>query len=141
MADVQSWLRTLETATTVSTSSQFSAGQTLAHCAQSLDMQRAGFPQMKPTLVRKTVGLIARSVFLRKGTMSHSTDAVIPGAPELPEVELAESVSALRRAITDFLSHEGSLSEHFMFGAVDMQTAERLQAMHIANHADTFTVT
>jgi hypothetical protein len=113
----------------------FSAGPALMHCAQSLDYQRTGFPAMKPTIVRRTIGPLVARLFLRRGRMKHSLDAPIPGAPVIDDADVATGIAELRRAIGEFRATTGPLAEHFVYGRLDRARAERLQAFHIANHA------
>jgi len=134
--DVSAWLDQVEAAAAVTSPSGFSPGVALAHCAQSLEMQCTGYPSMKPTLLRRTVGVMVRNRFIAKGAMSHEVNQPIPGAPQLGEVSAEEGVARLRTAMQSFKDHRGGLAEHFVFGQVDKITAEMLQSMHIANHAD-----
>ncbi len=137
-ADVNDWLDKVEAASSVRTSAGFDPGVALAHCAQSLDMQCTGYPEMKPTAIRRTVGVLVRNRFVAKGTMSHGVGEPIPGAPPLGEVSVEEGIARLRAAMENFTNHRTGMAEHFVYGTVDKITAEMLQSMHVANHADNF---
>ncbi len=137
-SDVSKWLDSLDPTGSIPVEGDFSAGKSLAHCAQSLSMQVDGYPKLKPAIIRNTVGKLAQLRFLRRGTLAHSTDDPIPGAPRVDDVTSANGIAMLRSAIENFENHQGDLPPHFMFGSVDKPTAERLQSMHIADHASNF---
>ena len=134
--DVTEWLDRVEAASSVSTPNGFPAGIALAHCAQSLNLQCTGYPTMNPTAMRRTVGVVTRNRFVAKGSMTHAVSENIPGAPSIGEVSLEEGIALLRQALTDFKEHRKGMAEHYIHGTVDKITAEILQSMHIANHAD-----
>ena len=138
--DVNEWLDRVEASTSVSVSSGFAPGVALAHCAQSIELQCSGYPELKPAAIRRTVGVLVKNRFVAKGSMSHGTDAPIPGAAPLGEVSVEQGVARLRGAIDSFRNHHKGMAEHFVYGRVDKITAEMLQAMHIANHADRITL-
>ena len=84
-----------------------------------------------------TVGVVTRNRYVAKGSMTHAVGENIPGAPAIPrEVSTEEGIALLRQALTDFTEHRKGMAEHYIHGTVDKITAEMLQSMHIANHAD-----
>lgn len=113
--------------------------QVLLHCTQSIDYSLRGFPQMKPKLIRATVGRIVVGRFLSAGRMSHNLAAPVPGAPAIPaQGELGPAWAALFAALDRFEKHEGPLHDHFIFGALSKESFGRLHAMHIADHLAAF---
>ena len=107
----------------------------LLHCAQSIDASIAGYPLLKPTLVRKTLGRIVARRFLARGRMRHDLEAPVPGAPPIDGGrDLPSALAALRGALARFRGHEGALQPHFLFDDLDKDAYERIHAMHIADH-------
>jgi hypothetical protein len=112
----------------------------LTHCRQSIDASVAGYPEMKPALVRKTVGKLVGKRFLSKGAMSHDLQSPVPGAAAITDDgDVAEAFAALRESIRAFRAHEGDLAPHFMFDVLDKPSYEQLHAMHIADHLSAIT--
>jgi hypothetical protein len=107
----------------------------LVHCRQSIDASVAGFPRLKPAVLRKTVGRLIGRRFLAKGVLSHDLEAVIPGAPAIDDDgDTAAALAELRASIHAFRAHEGALSPHFVFDVLDKRAYDQLHAMHIADH-------
>lgn len=115
--------------------------QVLNHCAQSIEYGMTGFPEMKPAILRHTIGRIALNKFLGQGYMSHNLKDPIPGAPLLEtEGKLAEAYDRIEKAITSFLAYQGPLHPHFMYDQVPKPDFDKANAMHIANHLSTMEV-
>lgn len=113
--------------------------QVLLHCTQSIDYSLTGFPQMKPKLVRVTIGSLVAGRYLSRGRMSHNLDAPVPGAPKLPaEGDLNAAWDGLFAALDRFERHASPVHEHFIFGTLSKQDFGRLHAMHIADHVSAF---
>jgi hypothetical protein len=109
--------------------------QALLHCAQSIDYSLDGFPQMKPTLLRRTVGRLVSWRFLSAGKMRHNLGAPVPGAPALPAMGDVEAAwERLLLAIDRFEQQAGPPREHFLFGRLSKDEFGRLHAMHLADH-------
>jgi hypothetical protein len=107
----------------------------LRHCAQSIDASIEGFPQLKPALIRKTIGRLVARRFLAKGSMSHDIESPIPGALDIgSDGDIAASIAVLQKSIERFRAHEGALAPHFVFDALDKAAYGALHAMHIADH-------
>lgn len=110
-------------------------GWALAHCAQSLELSVRGFPTQKPAWFQKTIGRVVLGRFLKKGAMSHDTDAAIPGAPDVDRAtSLADGALRLRAAIALFQAHPGPFAPHVVYGVVDRAGYEAVHSMHVANH-------
>lgn len=106
----------------------------LAHCAQSIEYSMTGYPAMRSLVFRSTIGRLAKRQFLRKGAMSHDTDAAIPGAPAPSESTVESAAQRLRTAIAAFRTHEGPLAPHLAYGTCSREEYERLHSMHVADH-------
>jgi hypothetical protein len=115
------------------TQGAWSAGQVLAHCAQSIEYSLSGFPRNKPWLFRAVIGKLVLAKFLRQGFMNHDLEAAIPGAPALAPTDAAAGLARLLQAIDDFEAHN-RFAIHFVYGSVDKSRYDRIQALHIANH-------
>jgi len=112
----------------------WTVGQVLAHCAQSIDASRTGYPSSKGWLFQRTIGRIAMRTFLRRGSMSHDRVGPIPGAPDIAATSIDEGLARIRRAIAAFRAHEADFAPHFAYGPVTREQYDRLHAMHVANH-------
>jgi hypothetical protein len=124
--------------TGVATEGPWSVAQVLAHCAQSIEYSLIGFPLAKPGWFQATVGKLALGKFLRQGYMSHDLTAAIPGAPPPHEGDPRAALDRLIAAIDKFEAHEGPFAPHFAYGSVDKARYGRVQAMHIAQHLESF---
>lgn len=110
-------------------------GWALAHCAQSIELSVTGFPTQKPALFQKTIGQFVLGRFLKKGAMSHDTNAPIPGAADVDRQTPTDAGrQRLKDAIARFRTHSGQLQPHVVYGPVDRARYERIHALHIANH-------
>ncbi|MBL9037816.1 MAG: DUF1569 domain-containing protein [Archangium sp.] len=110
-------------------------GWSLAHCAQSIDFARTGYPKPRAWLVRAVIGPMVLKKFLRQGAMSHDVAAPIPGASELGKtLTVAEGRARLEAAIAAFRAHTGTFAPHFAYGPVSRDDYERVQAMHVGDH-------
>ncbi len=110
----------------------------LEHCAQSIEYSLDGFPKPKPAFIRATVGKFVARRFLRRGHLSHSLEAAIPGAPALSESDAEAALGRLRDAVARFERHAGPYADHFVFGRLDKPDYDSLHAMHIENHLGAF---
>lgn len=109
--------------------------QVLQHLAQSIEFSMQGFPVLKGTWFRSTLGSAAFSVFSARGSMSHSLDEPIPGAPALDAARpLKASVQRLLDAMEAFANFQGTLRPHFAYGELTKPQYERAHLMHLANH-------
>lgn len=113
----------------------WSLAQVLDHAAQSVEFSLRGFPQLKSSLFRATVGPAAFAYFDARGRMQHGLAEAIPGAPPLADA-LPAAIERLVRALRQFQAHTGSLHPHFAYGALDKTRYLRAHLMHLANHWD-----
>lgn len=115
--------------------SPWTLAQMLQHAAQSIEFSINGFPELKPAWFRASLGAAAWTFFNARGTMSHSLDEPIPGAPALDaERSLKSSVQRLLDAMDAFAAHKGPLAPHFAYGPLTREQYERAHLMHLANH-------
>jgi hypothetical protein len=124
--------------TAVAAPGPWSVAQVLAHCAQSIEYSLIGFPLAKPAWFQATVGKLALGKFLRQGYMSHDVAAAIPGAPPPHDGDPRAALDRLIAAIDSFEAREEPLAPHFAYGSVDKARYGRVQAMHIAQHLESF---
>jgi hypothetical protein len=113
-------------------------GQVFAHCAQSMEYSLIGFPLDKPPWFQATIGKLVLWRFLRQGYMSHNVQGPIPGAPPPTNNKPRPSLDRLLESIDKFLAHSGPFAPHFAYGPVDKARYARVQAMHIAEHLESF---
>ena len=109
--------------------------QVLQHLAQSIEFSMQGFPALKGAWFRSSIGSAAFAVFNARGTMSHTLDDPIPGAPALDASQpLKVSVQRLLDAMDAFAQFNGTLRPHFAYGELSKPQYERAHLMHLANH-------
>lgn len=137
LAQVRDELAALDP-TLVTVDGSWSVGQVLSHCAQSIEYSLIGFPLAKPGWFQATIGRLVLGKFLRQGYMSHDLAAAIPGAPPPHDGEPRAALDRLLAAIDRFEAHEGPFAPHFAYGPVDKARYGRVQAMHIAQHLESF---
>ena len=134
LQDAQAALDALAAAREVTSTTAWNAAQALTHCAQSIAYSVQGYPEYKPTLVRRTIGPVVVKRMLARETLGHGLTAPVPGAPPLDAaVTVASAVAEVRRAITLF-ENATTLAEHFVFGRLDRAAFDRFHAMHLAEH-------
>ena len=98
-----------------------------------------GYPEHKSWLFKHTVGSLAFAVFSGKGSMNHSLDEAIPGAPALlAQGDAEQALLRLRRALVDFRDYSGALQPHFAYGELTREEYEQAHVMHLNNHLDEF---
>ncbi|MEO6279955.1 DUF1569 domain-containing protein [Roseateles sp.] len=109
--------------------------QVMQHLAQSIEYSMQGFPALKGAWFRSSIGSAAFAVFNARGTMSHTLDEPIPGAPTLDASQaLKLSVNRLLAAMDAFAQFNGTLRPHFAYGELTKPQYERAHLMHLANH-------
>jgi Protein of unknown function (DUF1569) len=119
----------------IDTSGEWALPVTLDHCAESLEGSLHGYPQLKPQWFRYSVGPLAKHVFLWNGAMSHNTHDPIPGFEDQPSSNSdQEAFDRLFLAIANFKTWNREVAEHFAYGKLSKEEAEKLQAFHIADH-------
>ena len=115
----------------------WSPSEVFNHCAQSIDYSIDGYPELKPTWFRHSLGPAAFAVFSARGAMRHPLDEAIPGAAALTEpADQALALQRLQMAFQRFAEHQGALQPHFAYGALDKPDYTRAHLMHLANHAE-----
>jgi hypothetical protein len=109
--------------------------QTVQHCAQSIGYSVTGYPALKPAWLRATVGRVVKTVFLKRGTMKHSLDAPLEGAPPLdPTMPTGEAISRLKSSIDTFTAHSGPHRPHPVYGECTHEEYAKLHTMHLEEH-------
>jgi hypothetical protein len=111
------------------------AAWALAHCAQSIEYSISGYPRLRSSLFRATIGPMVKRKFLRASVMKHDTTAPVAGAPELPaELTLGDARARLAAAIAAFRAHAGALAPHLAYGACTRDEYARLHLLHVEDH-------
>ena len=114
---------------------EWDSPQVLHHIAQSIEYSMQGFPQLKPSWFRHSVGPAAFAVFSARGRMSHGLHEPIPGAPALqPGLPLLPAIERVLAALQSFEAFNGPLQPHFAYGALDKPAFTRAHVLHIADH-------
>ncbi|TGL75061.1 DUF1569 domain-containing protein [Leptospira jelokensis] len=113
-------------------------GKILSHCAQSIEYSLSGYPEMKSSLFRGSVGKIAFSVFAFKNKMNHGLEEPIPSAEEIPNnTEVKLGAKRLLLAIDRFSkTAESSLRPHFAYGELTKEEYDLAHTLHIKNHME-----
>ncbi len=111
----------------------WSLPQVLEHAAQSIEYSMSGYPQMRSSFFRSTLGNAAFALFEARGGMTHSLSEPIPGAPALA-APLPAAIARLVNALQAFEAYDRPLHPHFAYGALDKAQYTRAHLMHLANH-------
>lgn len=116
----------------------WSFGKVLSHCAQSIEFSFSGYPEMKSSLFRGSVGKIAFSVFAFKNKMNHGLEEPIPGAQDIDnQTEMKVGAKRLLYAIELFSkAEESSLRPHFAYGELTKEEYDLAHTLHIKNHME-----
>ncbi|MBM9548713.1 DUF1569 domain-containing protein [Leptospira sp. 201903074] len=119
-------------------SGNWSPGKVFAHCAQSIEYSLNGYPEMKSSLFRGSVGKVAFSIFAFKNKMNHGLEEPIPGAEDISNTtELKMGIQRLIQAIDDFSkAKESSLRPHFAYGELTKEEYDVAHSLHIKNHME-----
>ncbi|WP_417706055.1 DUF1569 domain-containing protein [Pseudomonas sp.] len=113
----------------------WSPSEVFNHCAQSIDYSIDGYPELKPTWFRHSLGPAAFAVFSARGAMRHPLDEVIPGAaPVLEPAAQALALQRLQVAFQRFAEHRGALKPHFAYGALGHGEYAEAHVLHLYNH-------
>jgi len=113
----------------------WSPTQVFNHCAQSVEYSLEGYPQLKPTWFRLSLGPAAFAVFSARGGMRHPLDEAIPGAAPLDSPGTAgAALQRLEDAFARFADHRGPLAPHFAYGALDHAEYARAHVLHLYEH-------
>ncbi len=130
----QALLRTLEGKALVSLKG-WNPAEVFNHCAQSIEYSISGYPELKPTWFRSSVGPLAFSVFAARGAMRHPLHEAIPGAASFSEpASQAQALTRLQQAFSDFSAYQGELQPHFAYGALSHADYAEAHVMHLYNH-------
>jgi Protein of unknown function (DUF1569) len=112
-----------------------SMAQALVHCAHSINCSLDGFPVMKSSLIRATVGPLVKNRFLRRGALRHSLTAPIAGVPFADSATTPEAaLQQLKASIERFAKHQGPCAPHFVYGRVSHADYDALHALHLCDH-------
>ena len=108
---------------------------TLHHAAQSVEFSMKGFPSHKPDWFKSTFGQAAFAMYSSRGSMSHTLDEPIPGAPDIAQGQpLSEAVDHIVTALKTFELYQGVLFQHFAYGELNKTDYTRAHLLHLADH-------
>jgi hypothetical protein len=123
----------LEQSGRVETSGVWSFYQILKHINDALHYSMNGFPNMKPAIIRKTIGRIALSYFMKRNEMR----AGLPNssAPKKRE-EGDERVmfQKLKATLKEYKEFQGEFAPHTIFGDLTREEWDKLHLMHFSLH-------
>ncbi len=112
-----------------------------AHLAQSVDYSTTGYPEMKSTAFRQTLGRTAFFAFSTTGAMRHDLAAPIPGAPALvADGPTVEAIDRLINSLMRFEAYSGVLQPHFAYGELTRDEYRAAHIFHVRNHFDEITI-
>jgi len=113
----------------------WSPAEVFNHCAQSVDYSMDGYPQLKASWFRHSLGPMAFDLFAARGGMRHPLDEAIPGAPSLAEPASQQvALQRLQRSMQRFADFTGQLQPHFAYGELSHAEYELAHVMHLYNH-------
>jgi len=113
--------------------------QTCHHLTCWMTYPVEGFPP-QPWFVRLMLGAMRLTVGKRILTGILATGKMRPNTPTTPEtvappnLDVDKAIQNLQRAIQAFTRHNGPIHPSPLFGAMDKETALRLQLVHAAHH-------
>ena len=131
------WLDALTSQVDARSLTPWSLPHVIEHAAQSVEYSIDGYPALRGTWFRASVGALAFRTFSRLGRMQHDTLEPIPGAPELVSTDLQASARRLRDALQRFEAQPERIAfgPHFAFGTLNKADYRRAHLMHLADHA------
>ena len=116
---------------------EWNMAQVFTHCAQSVEYSMKGFPEHKSQVFQQTVGHLAFSAFMFKGTMTHNLSEPIPSAPTLEiKEDVRDALTRFKYSLKRFQKYNGGLAPHFAYGLLTKSEYEIAHAMHWYNHLD-----
>jgi hypothetical protein len=121
----------------LTSSGQWKPAQIFNHLAQSIEFSMISYPQHKSDLFKNTLGLMAFSVFVTRGQMTHNLSEPIPGAAKLLSKEDTQvALERLRKSLLDFENYSDPLKPHFAYGKLTKKEYTFAHIMHIKNHLE-----
>jgi hypothetical protein len=118
---------------------QWDLAQVCGHLAEWLRFPVDGFPR-PPLPIRVLLWAMRTTVGPRELRKVLATKAMRSGGPTMPETvpaagsDEAAAVAKLRAAVERFRDHPGTYHPSPLYGALDRETATRLQLVHCAHH-------
>ena len=113
---------------------QWSVSEIFQHLTQSVQGSYLGYPQLRASWFRHSVGPVALTTFKALGRMQHPLDETIPGMPDfVPEQTAATALAALIDALQRFEQAQ-QLQPHFAYGLLDHADFACAHRLHIEAH-------
>lgn len=125
---------------TLASSGSWSVSEVFQHLTQSVQGAYLGYPQLRASWFRHTVGPLALTVFKASGQMHHPLDEAIPGMPALDAgMDSAMALQGLIDALQQF-AQAASLQPHFAYGALSAADFACAHRLHIEAHLQQISV-
>src|SRR5687768_4314240 len=101
----------------LTSTSPWTLPQAIAHCAQSIEYSLSGYPRLRSSIFRATIGPLVKRKFIRASRMKHDITAPVAGAPDLPaSLSLPDAISRIKAALSAFDAHPGPFAPHLAYG-------------------------
>ncbi len=115
-------------------SGSWNVSQIFQHLTQSVQGSYLGYPQLRASWFRHSIGPLALTGFKAAGAMKHPLDEAIPAMPPLdPALPAEQALSQLISALQQF-SEASSLSPHFAYGMLNADDYACAHRLHIEAH-------
>jgi len=117
----------------------WSLAQVCSHLADWMAFPLDGFPRA-PAPIRALLWAMKNTVGRRQLRKILDSGSMPAGGPTMPQTvagaggDESAAIERLRRTVARFRSHSGPLHPSPLFGALDKETATRLQLVHCAHH-------
>lgn len=113
---------------------QWSVSEIFQHLTQSVQGSYLGYPQLRASWFRHSIGPVALTAFKALGRMQHPLDETIPGMPDfVSEQTAATALAALIEALQRFEQAQ-QLQPHFAYGLLDHADFACAHRLHIEAH-------
>jgi hypothetical protein len=109
------------------------------HCSKTIEYSMVGYPELKPLIIRNTIGKVVIAKFMKQGFMKHDLMADVAGSPVIEDKgSFQEGMDILLTSIEKFIQYQGDLRPHLLFGKLNKESYDQYFAMHIADHLREF---
>lgn len=123
----------------LTSTSSWTLPQAIAHCAQSIEYSLSGYPRLRSSFFRATIGPLVKRKFIRAARMKHDITAPVAGAPELPSaISFDDARARIRAALAAFDAHTGAMPPHLAYGACTKDEYATLHLLHVEDHLRSF---
>lgn len=113
---------------------QWQVSEIFQHLSQSVLGSLHGFPTLKPSWFRHTIGPMALQVFKARGRMSHPLAEPIPGMPAFDMTLSSEAALTQLLTALEQLSQASQFQPHFAYGQLNKTDVIAAHVLHIEQH-------